>query len=171
MLVSRGGNTNIQLATSMALIRIAVLLLAVVAGATAAPLPYNEGANAPVEIERALAVAARTQKPVLLVFGANWCEDCRALDRALRSSRNAALIAEEFLVVKIDVGNFDRNLALSARYGNPIKGGIPAAVVLSPSNEVRYATRAGELSNARAMSATGVYEFFRTAASAANLKK
>ena len=57
MSVSRGGNTIIQLATSMALIRIAVLLLAVVAGATAAPLPYNEGANAPVEIERALSKA------------------------------------------------------------------------------------------------------------------
>ena len=150
---------------------ILVALLVFAAATAAAPLPYNETANASAEVEQALAVAAATQKPVLLVFGANWCEDCRALDAALKSAKNAALISSEFLVVKVDVGNFDRNLDLSARYGNPIKRGIPAAVVLSPANQILYATRAGELSDARTMSETGVYEFFRNAASSAKVKK
>lgn len=68
------------------------------------------------------------------------------------------------------MGNFDRNLDLSASYGNPIKKGIPAAVVLSPANRLLYATRAGELANARGMSETGVYEFFSRAAHAAGAR-
>ncbi|MDE1712782.1 thiol reductase thioredoxin, partial (plasmid) [Chromobacterium amazonense] len=49
---------------------------------------------------------------------------------------------------------------IDAAYGHPIAKGIPAAVVLSPDNQVIYATRAGELADARRMSETGIYEFF-----------
>jgi thioredoxin 1 len=157
----------------MSLRRAFILVLLAIASATtagAAPLPYDETANASADIARALAASAATKKPVLLVFGANWCEDCRALDAALKNARNAALIAAEFLVVKIDVGNFNRNLDVSARYGNPIKQGIPAAVILSATDQVLYATRAGELADARAMSETGIYDFFRDAAASARAK-
>ena len=151
-----------------ALFTLACFAAVTVAGA--APLPYDEAANAAADVEQALAVAAATRRPVLLVFGANWCADCRALDAALKTPKNADLISKEFLLVKVDVGNFNRNLALNAQYGNPIKGGIPAAVVLAPTRKVLYATRAGELAGARRMSETGVYDFFRKAASSANAK-
>ena len=44
-------------------------------------------------------------------------------------------------VVKIDVGNFDKNLGLAQRYGNPIAKGIPAVVVVGHANQVVFATR------------------------------
>ena len=144
----------------------AILVLAA-AGAAAAMLPYDEAANPKADLETALATSNATKRPVLVIFGANWCEDCRALDASLKNANNANLVSKEFVLVKVDVGNFDRNLDVAARYGNPIKRGIPAAVVLSPNNQVLYATRAGELSNARRMSETGVYDFFRGVASSA----
>ena len=134
------------------------LLLTAVAGA--ASRPYDESADAKAAVQRALAAAKESQLPVLIIFGANWCEDCRVLDEALTHGKSAELVAKEFKVVKVDVGNFDRNLDLAAAYGNPIKKGIPAAVVLSANNGVLYTTRAGELANARRMSDTGIYEFF-----------
>lgn len=127
----------------------------------AAPLPYDEKADAKADVQRALSAAKSSGTPVLVVFGANWCPDCRALDKALSTGKNAELMAREFKVVKVDVGQFDRNLDLAARYGNPVKKGIPAAVVLSPEGEVLYATRLGELADARHMSDTGVYDFFK----------
>lgn len=126
-----------------------------------APLPYDESADAKAAVRQALAAAKSNHMPMLIVFGANWCEDCRALDRALKSGKNAALVAGSFNIVKVDVGNFNRNLDIVAAYGNPIKKGIPAAVVVSVDNTVLYATKAGELANARRMSDTGIYEFFR----------
>ena len=141
--------------------RIFLAALLAAFGAYAADLPYSDTADAKADVRWAL-TQDRT-KPVLLIFGANWCEDCRALDRALKTGKNAALIAREFKVVKIDVGNFDRNLDVAADYGNPIAKGIPAAVILSRGNKVLYSTRAGELSNARRMNAEGIYGFFKKA--------
>jgi thioredoxin 1 len=127
----------------------------------AASLPYNESADAKAEVQRALHAATSRHLPMLIVFGANWCEDCIALDRALHNGQSATLIAQSFEMVKVDVGNFDRNLGIAATYGNPIEKGIPAAVVVSGNNKVLYSTKAGELADARRMSETGIYEFFK----------
>ena len=129
--------------------------------ATAAAPPYAEAADAKAAVQQALGAAQADQRPVLVIFGANWCEDCRALDVALKHGKNADQIAHSFTVVKVDVGNFNRNLDLVRSYGNPIKKGIPAAVVLSPDNQVLYATRAGELADARRLSDNGIFDFFQ----------
>lgn len=139
--------------------------------AGAASLPYEESADAKVDIQQALTAAKRDRVPVLVVFGANWCEDCRALDTALKASPNAQLLAKEFKVVKVDVGRFDRNLDVDRAFGDPIKRGIPAAVVLSPDAQVLYATRAGELADARRMSESGIHDFFRGVVQTARAKK
>jgi len=140
------------------------LLLGLAFAAQAADRPYDETADAKAALRTALAEAATANRPLLVIFGANWCTDCRALDTALKSGRNAELIGQEFRLLKIDVGNFDKNLDIAAAYGNPIKKGIPAAVVLSPNNEVLYATRGGELADARRMSETGIYDLLKQAA-------
>jgi thioredoxin 1 len=148
-----------------------VLLIAFCALAVAGPPPYDESADAKAEVRQALAEASRAKVPVLIIFGANWCPDCRALDTALKSSKNAELMARSFKVVKVNVGKYDRNLDLVATYGGPIKQGIPAAVILSPSNKILYSTRTGELANARTMSETGIYDFFSKAARTAKAKQ
>jgi thioredoxin 1 len=147
------------------------LLVLVTALAQAQPLPYDESRDAKADVRRALSEARAANKPVLLVFGANWCQDCRALDAALSKGRSAELVKSEYQVVKVDVGRFDRNTDLDTAYGHPTKKGIPAAVVLSPQNEVLYATRLGELADARHMSETGIYDFFRKVTDEAKKKR
>jgi len=146
------------------LIKRRLLLLATAMATTlafAATGPYDESADAQKDVQRAFETAAKSQRPVLVIFGANWCGDCRVLDTALKVPATAELMAKEFVVVKVDVGNFDRHLDIAERYGNAIKKGIPAAAIVSPKQELLYTTKGGELANARKMSDTGVYEFFR----------
>jgi thioredoxin 1 len=147
-----------------------IIFLSFMSATNVNALPYSKTANASSDVQQALSLAVAQEKKVLVIFGANWCKDCRALDSALKSKDNAALMSLEFLVVKVDVGNFDRNLDISNQYGNPIKGGIPAVVILSPANQVLYSSRAGELANARRMSKSGIYEFFKNAASSGSEK-
>jgi len=128
-------------------------------GLVAATLPYDEAADSRVDLQHALQQAQNEHKEVLIVFGANWCEDCRDLDKAMHGS-SASVIESRFVVVKIDVGHFDKNLDLANHYGDPIRAGIPAAVAVSPSDKVLYATKAGELANARQMSEQSIYAFF-----------
>lgn len=143
----------------------ALIGMVLTAAVAAGPLPYDEGVDAKAAVRQALVEAKASKLPVLVILGANWCEDCRALDHALKSAQTAKLMASQFRVVKVDVGNFDRNLDLVASYGNPIRKGIPAAVVLSPDNELLYATKAGELADARHMGDAGIYEFFKRVSS------
>jgi protein disulfide-isomerase len=135
--------------------------LVVSLAATAADGPYDEHADAKAQIRQALAAATATGTPVIVVFGANWCGDCRMLDKAMKEGASAPLIAREFKVVKVDVGKFDRNVDVAESYGVPLKKGIPAVVVLSARNEVLHATRGGELADARKMGDNGVYEYFK----------
>ena len=139
------------------------LALSLAAGlAAAADKPYDESADAKAQIAVALRDAAAAHEPVLLIFGANWCPDCRALDHALKTGRNAELMGK-FKVVKVDVGHFDHNVDVSTAYGNATRKGIPSAVIVSPQNKILFMTRAGELADARSMSEDGVYQFFTKA--------
>jgi thioredoxin 1 len=147
---------RIRYAMTRPLCALALGLLAI--GAMAAGLPYDDKADASADLRHAIAAARADHKNVLVVFGANWCADCRELDKAMHG-RSQSLIAGRFDVVKVDVGNFDKNLDIAQRYGNPIQKGIPAVVVLSPQDQVLYSTKAGELANARSMGDDGIYDF------------
>lgn len=142
------------------LITCLALVAATVSAAAAAEPAYDERADAPAQIAAALQAAAGTRQPVLVVFGANWCGDCKVLDMAFKQGAAAPLIASRFKVVKVDVGRFDHNVALAERYGVPLKQGIPAVAVLSPEGRVLYVTKAGELANARQMDDRAIYDFF-----------
>ena len=137
------------------------LVLAAAASVVMAAAPmYDESADAKADIRTALADAQRANMPLLVVFGANWCGDCKVLDMAFKSGASAALIAKNYRVVKVNVGRFDRNVDVAQSYGVPLKNGIPAVVVLSQQGKVIYATRAGELADAQTMGDKGIYEFF-----------
>jgi protein disulfide-isomerase len=142
---------------------LAILLILFAASSLAADGPYDETADARLEVERALAEAAAAKASVLVVFGANWCPDCKILDMTMKKDPTSALVARTFKVVKVDVGRFDRNVDVATAYGVPLKSGIPAIAILSPRHEVLYATRAGELADARKMGDAGIHEFFRRA--------
>jgi len=137
------------------------LSLSLLANTTSASAPqaYDETADAQAAINKALGEAKKTDKKVLVIFGANWCKDCLELDKSMHG-KNEALLASKFITVKVNVGQFDKNKELVDFYGNPTKKGIPAAVLLRPDNSVLFASKGGELSNARKMSEQGVFDFF-----------
>lgn len=147
-----------------AILTISLLVLAaciVTGNATAMDTPYNDNADARLEIHRALARAAETKTSVIVVFGANWCPDCRELDHAMKNGECAALVTRDFQIVNVSVGRFDKNLDVAESYGVPISKGIPAVAILSSQNKVLYVTKEGELADARNMGDTGIYKFFK----------
>jgi protein disulfide-isomerase len=127
----------------------------------AAETPYDEKADAKLEIKQALAEGAKTKTPIIVVFGANWCGDCKMLDSAMKKGASASLLSRDFKIVKVDVGHFDKNVDVATSYGVPLKKGIPAVAILSVKGEVLYVTKDGELADARKMGDNGIYEFFK----------
>jgi thiol:disulfide interchange protein len=123
----------------------AVLALNAVS-ATAAPSAsvYDEKADARAALETAVRRADAEGKRVLVDFGANWCGDCLALDRILRSPENQAALASGYVVVHVDIGRFDKNADLAARFGIPLKKGVPALAVVDGRGALVYAQKNGE---------------------------
>ncbi|MFG6416074.1 thioredoxin family protein [Roseateles sp. DC23W] len=151
----------------MRLLTASLLLTITFAAHAGPPAIYDEGADAKAAITASLADAEQAKLPVLVVFGANWCGDCRMLDATFKNGPSAPLIANRFKVVKVDVGRFDRNVDIAERYQIPLKKGIPAVAVLSPQGKLLYATAGGELANARKMGDQGVLDFFTQITAAA----
>ena len=114
----------------------AFLFVFLVTFAAAAEGPYNETADAKAEIKQALTEAAPTRTPIILVFGANWCGDCKMLSKAMTTGASAPLLAQDFKIVRVNVGHFDQNVDLAKKYGVPLTKGIPAVAIISSKNEV-----------------------------------
>ncbi|WP_328580552.1 thioredoxin family protein [Streptomyces sp. NBC_00370] len=129
------------------------------AAAHGLPEGYDASRNAKADIQAALATAAKKHREVLIDFGANWCPDCGSLDALFRSARVEPLLQKDYVVVAVDVGEFDHNIDLAEQYIDLQTSGIPALVVLKSDGAPRTATNDGAFSNARAMGPDQVSAF------------
>ena len=106
------------------------------------PAPYVAGDAKP-----AIAAAARraraANKRLLLDFGANWCVDCRVLAGVFALPQMRPWLARHFELVTIDVGRFDANLDVAARFGVDL-GAVPAVLIVDPRSG-RLLNRGDEL--------------------------
>ncbi len=123
--------------------------------------PYDKAADAHKDIEAALRQARADDRLVLLDFGANWCLDCIVLSRLFEDKAVRSFLQDNFHVVQVDVGNWDRNLDVSRKYGSPIDNGIPAVVILAGSGDVIASTRNGALADARTATAREVLGYLQ----------
>jgi thioredoxin 1 len=120
---------------------------------------YPDGAQAEADITAALAKATREKKRVLLDFGGNWCGDCQVLEIYFHDPANRNLLQSNYVLVPVNIGNYDENLAIAARYGVPVSKGVPALAVLGPSGQVVYSQRNGEFEAMRKLDSASVTAF------------
>lgn len=122
---------------------------------------YSETANAREDIREAVLKAGVEHKHVLLVFGGNWCEDCHLLELYFHDPGNASLLAANYVLVNVNVGEYDKNLDLARMYGIPLNRGVPALVVLDGAGHVLYAQRHAEFENMRVLNSAAVTNFLQ----------
>jgi thiol:disulfide interchange protein len=128
---------------------------------TPTPNLYHADADAKKEIETTLTSAVPTKKRVLLVFGANWCYDCHVLDQALHQGEAGQIVAENFLLVHVDIGEGEKNSDLVKLYKIPLEKGVPALAVLESDGHLLYSSGEGEFEAARRMMKKDLIQFLR----------
>ncbi|HEY1205054.1 MAG: thioredoxin family protein [Bryobacteraceae bacterium] len=120
---------------------------------------YPDPGEAQAELKAALAAARADHKRVLVIFGANWCYDCHVLDTTLRSREVAPLVAANYHVLHINVGDEDRNTDLAERFQVPLKKGIPGLAVLDGDGRVVTSLKDGEFESAAKIGMSDVTGF------------
>lgn len=118
------------------------------------PLPYDTTANADRAVAEARQRAIATHKLLLIDLGGNWCPDCRILAGTIETPRLKAFVDAHYEVVTVDVGRFDKNGQIPARYG--ITGrlqGVPSLLIVEPkANRLINQGHTAALADARHMS-------------------
>lgn len=122
---------------------------------------YEDPAEVQKGIETARTQAALEGKRVAVVFGADWCPDCYAFESSLKHRLVAPIVQPAYVIVKVSVGNRNRNLELMEGYGMAVENGIPAVAVLEPDGSLVAAQRQGEFRNASSLlSVAEIVSFF-----------
>ena len=129
-------------------------------------LYYPEAANGPAAMRTALATASALDRPAVIVFGADWCHDSRALAKVLTSDAFKAEFADRFAVTFIDVGKPQtgegRNLELVKQLGVKNLKSTPALFVISPLGKLLNSKKdAVSWRNAESRGADKVLAWFR----------
>ncbi|MDJ0642115.1 MAG: thioredoxin family protein [Erythrobacter sp.] len=113
---------------------------------------YIVSDDAEGDVDAALASAAENGTRVLLVMGANWCHDSRALAGWLATARFQSLIEREYELVFVNIGTPQRgdghNLDIARRFGLDDLPGTPNLLVLTAEGELVNADTATTWRNA-----------------------
>lgn len=122
---------------------------------------YAVTPDAMTDVDAALTRAAGNGKRVLLVMGANWCHDSRALAGWLETPRFADLVGSHYELVFVNVGmpqtGDGHNLAVAQRFGLADFSGTPALLVLTDQGQLVNADTAASWRNAASRSEDAIY--------------
>jgi hypothetical protein len=73
----------------------------------------------------------------LLDLGGNWCPDCIALANFMLLPEMKPFLAAHYEIALVDVGRFNRNLDIPARFGFTQRlTGVPMILVATPDGKL-----------------------------------
>ena len=99
------------------------------------PYPYDEKASADEQVNAALAKAKAQHKLAFIDLGGNWCGDCRVLASLMELPEVKRFAEAHYVVVQVDVGRFNKNLQIPARWGITKRlEGVPAVLIVNPND-------------------------------------
>jgi len=150
-----------KISTLSAIVGLSAALVVAVAQDKPAKQIYPEPETAPAELKAALAKAAQLHKRVILDFGGNWCGDCKALDKYFRQEPNATLLKENFILVDVNIGHFDKNKDIAKTYSVPLEKGVPALAIVDSNGKLLFSQKLGEFESMRRLDPSALTDFLK----------
>jgi hypothetical protein len=122
--------------------------------------PYDEAANADAQLAAAFARAQKSHKRVLIDLGANWCGDCIILANFARLPEIRRFMKAHYEDVSVDVGRFNRNLQIPARFGFTKRlEGVPALLIATPDGKLVNGSDVFATADARTMTPQAIADY------------
>ena len=128
--------------------------------------PFDGLRDASTDVDAALEEGAAEDKITLVVMGANWCHDSRALAGWFTADEDiSAVLDRNFVVTYVDVGKKDRNIDIAQRFGFDEIVGTPTMVMVDPEGTVLNAETAVSWRNSASRSKEDILQELEAAAS------
>lgn len=92
---------------------------------------YDIHADAQKDIDAAVAKAKQENKNVFVQMGGDWCGWCKLFIKYVHDNKDIdSLVNANYVVVKVNYSQENKNTAVFQKYGNPERFGFPVFLIL-----------------------------------------
>jgi protein disulfide-isomerase len=125
------------------------------------PLPYERIDLSENDLRNFIDSTIDNNKQPIVIFGANWCPDCRILSAVLDLQTVNKYMDDNFEILYIDLGRYDINMSLMEFFDIMPQQGIPRVVILNKDKEVLNIKDTGEWTTARSRTKQEIFNYFQ----------
>ena len=125
------------------------------------PLPYERVNLSESDLRDFIDNTINNKKQPVVIFGANWCPDCRILSAVLDLETVNEYMDVNFEILYIDLGRYDINMSLMEFFDIMPQQGIPRVVILNKDKEVLNIKDTGEWTTARSRTKQEIFNYFQ----------
>ena len=128
---------------------------------TPLPLPYDEKVVDSLQLDEFIDLSISKGKQPVVIFGGNWCPDCRILEGTLAMPTIKKFLQQHYQVMHIDIGRYDRNMDLMDHLNIESKKGVPRVVILDLEKNIMNSSTSSEWTTARDRKQQEIYNYFQ----------
>ena len=128
---------------------------------TPLPLPYNGVIYKESEVNIFIENTIKDSKQPIVIFGGNWCPDCRILDGTLRMPSIKSFLELHYRILHIDVGRYDINMNLMDYFGIAKEKGVPRVLVFDMDKKIVNSSTTKEWTTARDRKEQEIFNYFQ----------
>ena len=128
---------------------------------TPLPLPYDEKVVDSLQLDEFINLSISKGKQPVVIFGGNWCPDCRILEGTLAMPTIEKFLQQHYQVMHIDIGRYDRNMELMDHLNIESKKGVPRVVILDLEKNIVNSSTSSEWTTARDRKQQEIYNYFQ----------
>ena len=125
------------------------------------PLPYNSEIYNTSDLDNFIDSSIDSQKQPIIIFGANWCPDCRIFSGTIEINSVKKFTDKNFNIMYIDVGRYDKNMNLIEYFDIPPAEGIPRVLVFNLNRKIINNSTTTEWRTARDRTSQEIFNFFQ----------
>lgn len=125
------------------------------------PLPYDGNVYSVNDLNKFIKATIQSDKQPILIFGANWCPDCRIFSGTMNIPKIKSYIDKNFHILYVDVKRYEINMELMEEYGIPSAEGIPRVLVFDKNKNLLNNSNTAEWRTARDRSTQEIFNFFQ----------
>ena len=125
------------------------------------PLPYDGNEISVEEVNKFLSQSIAENKQPIIIFGANWCPDCRIFSGTIDIPKINEFIETYFNILYIDVKRYEINMNLIEYFDIPAEEGIPRVLVFDFNKNIINKSSTTEWRTARDRSSQDIFNFFQ----------
>ena len=125
------------------------------------PLPYDGAIYSEIDVKKFMEATTSKSKQPIIIFGGNWCPDCRILDGSLQVPSIKKCMSEHFEIMHIDVGRYDKNMELMDYFGVAREKGVPRVIVFDKEMNILNSSSTKEWTTARERSLQDIFNYFQ----------